>query len=1578
MPFLDNNPTFTYVTCSNLSIIYNNMSYEIQNIQTSHKYLYWDLKTPNVLIETNIRPTESSSKFLVCINDRGIHTEVPHDELIYNFGVYSSAGGISQGDFNSLKVKVDGNTEKYNTISRTVDGVTEIIGKEEVLEDGSIIKNLNTVKKTATELTARVEQITTEYADDFKDIRNKVSDKLVSLLTSISTMHSDFSNYSNDGKLESEEKTQLTTDVSGISNSLTDLTTIVTELIRLLGDNNQDNYVEKVTSSLDNVKTSVNSLISFATTAISDYTVSSSDITVIAQSVGEASKFVNILKADCDEIMLLGLGGTIYDQFAQLKLLNDRFQTTVKEIKYSTSNSLSAERSKAYAQIEDLISVVDAFFNLINSLSTTSNLNSVEVAAVNSAIARITKEYTELMTLSNVYEISELLSDVEKQNFVNKGKVLTDKYNTLLSSVSSMLTDSYMNSSEKNTILTNTKSLLDATGVYNNDLSEVILLIESYKFTSKIEETKKELNDSINNLNNSMNGLVDFTNGTFVDNFVDQLELKNLKNDLIKLNKEKTEIDTIYTSIKSLSSEYTSFTNAYNDLITEYNLVVAIMNKYTTTGATPTDEDKSSINIGYNNISKKLETFIKEGYEVNKRGVVELNSTSFNTYTNSKEVLISSLNDLSNNCLTLFQNYYLTTSEQDMFNTLFELSNSSIQEYVSKINDYIREIFVSEVINQDTSNYYVGNYNEVNDLAFDWKNVCDFLIEKNFIVGEEEINNIQNEKNNIELKFAKFNALNMTLCSNITNDFINAYNVLLKLFNNLHALNSDTGIISSEVDSELVSLMGTTEIVNNYTNFISTHVTGLETIHNSYLSKYAEMTTLVNNIVANTGGDIDSYIVILSDLLSIMRSYINSIANYICNTELTLEQLNIWVIDLYALHTDIESQTYNSLTYMKSLYTNVTSSFLYITTSDVSVLTGNLTDVNMNPIIWLDSKVLSSSDISSLNIPNFKSNYNNLKSNITNIYNLFGDDFEIDGRNLIINSSLKFDSSIPYDSVPSDCNYNMKIANNVNYASHTLDGYNYKCPIDNNAINSSSGILVNSKILGLNVGDIISLSVDIKGTFGTSNNGLTIMHKTTTSSNFWATISIGEPHATSIPEWTRKSRTYTIPNNIGLETDGSFNLYFFFGGGYGSTVDAWVRNVKISKGNNPPVWSPAPEDDGKITDPNTLIVKYNQLISEITNLINTETDEIIKNKYILRKQEFQTWRDNAITDKANFNESIQNYNILLDEFISIIDSIYIEGTYLSENSYLNQNTSKIKFSENISNMSKLIGYMINTISKYLEYSNRNLLEIETISLQSVVNLSKVIMEDIFVDSYLTDSEKILMTQNLKKVETDKVNLETSYLSLMSNKYVVDENRNNLVKAYEFYCQQYLSVVDIINSFLIKSTMMVTSDNEALNQAMNDYNEAISSFNTTKDIAISEAYRNEAEKYSERTIESNMTQLSNAFNFTFDNVEKKVISENDKLVETLTKFQTYVKIIQGEDNKPHVILGKTGNADDAQFKIDISNEKMSFLQNDVEVAYVKYDKFRITNGEILDSLKIGSFAFEPDFDGGVTFKYKGGE
>ena len=136
MAFSDNNPTFKYVKISGLNIIHEGISYKINDIYSSSKYFYWDKnKSPNELITSNIRLTESVSCFLICMNDRGIHTEVNHDELIYNFGGYTSGGGnggeISKTEFNALKVQVDENKSAYMNVSQAVEGINQVIGETE-------------------------------------------------------------------------------------------------------------------------------------------------------------------------------------------------------------------------------------------------------------------------------------------------------------------------------------------------------------------------------------------------------------------------------------------------------------------------------------------------------------------------------------------------------------------------------------------------------------------------------------------------------------------------------------------------------------------------------------------------------------------------------------------------------------------------------------------------------------------------------------------------------------------------------------------------------------------------------------------------------------------------------------------------------------------------------------------------------------------------------------------------------------------------------------------------------------------------------------------------------------------------------------------------------------------------------------------------------------------------------------------------------------------------------------------------------------------------------------------------------
>lgn len=182
----------------------------------------------------------------------------------------------------------------------------------------------------------------------------------------------------------------------------------------------------------------------------------------------------------------------------------------------------------------------------------------------------------------------------------------------------------------------------------------------------------------------------------------------------------------------------------------------------------------------------------------------------------------------------------------------------------------------------------------------------------------------------------------------------------------------------------------------------------------------------------------------------------------------------------------------------------------------------------------------------------------------------------VDGEKFSWNALIG--SSFLYNSLPNNVNFSMVTVNNVSATAFTTNGLHYKATASNGAPNSSRGVKINSSVLDLKVGDTVTFSCDVKGTFGTKNNGLCLMHATTTDNNSWAAVHNGLKYSTSIPDWTRKSKTHIIPSNIKIESDGSFYLYFYFGGGTGSEVDVYVRNIQLEKGSAASPWAPHPKD----------------------------------------------------------------------------------------------------------------------------------------------------------------------------------------------------------------------------------------------------------------------------------------------------------------------------------------------------------------------------------------------------------------
>ena len=354
MAFSDNNPTFKYVKISGLNIIHEGISYRISEIYSSSKYFYWDKnRSPNELITSNIRIAESASVFLICMNDRGIHTEVNHDELIYNFGGYTSGGGggdVSKTEFNALKVQVGENKEAYMNVSQSVDGIFQVIGDTEELKDGTIIKHINSLKHTSDSMDFKIQELNTKISDEYEELRDRCSDSLVDLLASISTLKIDFEHFAEeDEELTEEGKNTINTCIENTRGKLSTLKGVVDEILTILSDGERLDEHTNLNSAFNDMSTDVTNMLNLVSRSISDGGISSDDIINVILAIGTATQKLSVLKATVDEIMTLGLGGTIYDSYSQIHVDNERIKTTVKKTESIIYGALKSSSSEYYS-----------------------------------------------------------------------------------------------------------------------------------------------------------------------------------------------------------------------------------------------------------------------------------------------------------------------------------------------------------------------------------------------------------------------------------------------------------------------------------------------------------------------------------------------------------------------------------------------------------------------------------------------------------------------------------------------------------------------------------------------------------------------------------------------------------------------------------------------------------------------------------------------------------------------------------------------------------------------------------------------------------------------------------------------------------------------------------------------------------------------------------------------------------------------------------------------------------------------------------------------------------------------------
>lgn len=126
------------------------------------------------------------------------------------------------------------------------------------------------------------------------------------------------------------------------------------------------------------------------------------------------------------------------------------------------------------------------------------------------------------------------------------------------------------------------------------------------------------------------------------------------------------------------------------------------------------------------------------------------------------------------------------------------------------------------------------------------------------------------------------------------------------------------------------------------------------------------------------------------------------------------------------------------------------------------------------------------------------------------------------------------------------------------------------------------------------------------------------------------------------------------------------------------------------------------------------------------------------------------------------------------------------------------------------------------------------------------------------------------------------------------------------------------------------------------------------------LEVSETYTTNDELQS--AVSSSLTQMADSFTFEFETLQK-IINDND--IYTRDRFVEINKYIRFENGD--IILGEEGNA----IILRLENDRIRFLDDGVEVAYISDKQLYITDAHFLHSLQLGSFAFLPRENGNLS-------
>lgn len=277
-----------------------------------------------------------------------------------------------------------------------------------------------------------------------------------------------------------------------------------------------------------------------------------------------------------------------------------------------------------------------------------------------------------------------------------------------------------------------------------------------------------------------------------------------------------------------------------------------------------------------------------------------------------------------------------------------------------------------------------------------------------------------------------------------------------------------------------------------------------------------------------------------------------------------------------------------------------------------------------------------------------------------------------------------------------------------------------------------------------------------------------------------------------------------------------------------------------------------------------------------------------------------------------------------------------------------------------------------TVADNLKTKGQNLLDQQGIMLKSTLELNAIDLNvvDGSIDSF--DMYKYIRVQStphgisktylLTKKETPITKPEDMTITLGETKDTLTGIQMNsdkvikevgiVIKDYEVNKELINQQIDEIRQEVISNTSLIEQTDEQIRLDVSNEYVSTGTFNEFKE-----------------TTETQFTVQADGIEAKFSEMVLMVENVEGETQAQFRELASYIRGYQNEDGQPVLELGSVTS----DIILKQTNDRIQFIQNGTEVAYVSNNTLYITDGHFLNSLRIGQFAFIPRANGSLDFK-----